>query len=256
MFPEIFLYSENKGAAAKRKRRIRINETAPKQKDLNNKRAKRYFIWLANGNFGMSDLVVHLSYSDEYCPVSLEEAIRIVGNYLRRVAYERKRRGLPALKYLLVTQVGRKKNGTHRIHHHIIMNGGLDRDFVENLWWVIKGTKRNDYEDRILYGWANADRLRPNRIGITQLSAYLMKDSLGKKHWTQSQNLEKPWFRGKNDRKYTPRQIERICKIPSDSEDYKMFWKKQYPDYEYIDSEREYSDENGWSVHLMMRRRC
>ena len=89
----------------------KVNVSAPKQKNLNDRRAKRYFIQLANGNFGVGDLVVHLTYAPEFLPESEEEAAKIVAKYLRRVAYLRKKRGLPPLKYLLVTQIGRKKNG-------------------------------------------------------------------------------------------------------------------------------------------------
>lgn len=144
---------------------------APKQKNLNDRRAKRYFIQLANSNFGVGDLVVHLTYAPEFLPESEEEAAKIVAKYLRRVAYLRKKRGLPPLKYLLVTQIGRKKDGTHRIHHHILMNGGLDRDEVENLWWETKGTKDRE---PVMYGWANADRLRPNAKGIASMAGYMV----------------------------------------------------------------------------------
>lgn len=115
--PEIYPYSGQQQQAVGRKRGKKVNVSAPKQKNLNDRRAKRYFIQLANSNFGVGDLVVHLTY----CPgVSAgepeEEAAKIVAKYLRRVAYLRKKRGLPPLKYLLVTQIGRKKDGTHRHH--------------------------------------------------------------------------------------------------------------------------------------------
>ena len=137
--PEIYPYSGQQQQAVGRKRGKKVNVSAPKQKNLNDRRAKRYFIQLANSNFGVGDLVVHLTYAPEFLPESEEEAAKIVAKYLRRVAYLRKKRGLPPLKYLLVTQIGRKKDGTHRIHHHVLMNGGLDRDEVENLWWETKG---------------------------------------------------------------------------------------------------------------------
>lgn len=175
--PEIYPYSGQQQQAVGRKRGKKVNVSAPKQKNLNDRRAKRYFIQLANSNFGVGDLVVHLTYAPEFLPESEEEAAKIVAKYLRRVAYLRKKRGLPPLKYLLVTQIGRKKDGTHRIHHHVLMNGGLDRDEVENLWWETKGTKDRE---PIMYGWANADRLRPNAKGIASMAGYMVQDSAGK----------------------------------------------------------------------------
>lgn len=76
-----------------------------------------------------------------------------------------------------------------------------------------------------MYGWANADRLRPNAKGIASMAGYMVQDSAGKKHWTQSQNLEKPWHRAPNDRKYTRRQLDKIAKLPEDSEEFVRFGK-------------------------------
>lgn len=256
IFPEIYRYTENQRKAAKAKRRGKTKVTCPKQKDLNDRRSRRYFLQIANGNFGVGDVVVHLTFSALYLPDTPEEALKIVTQlYLRRVAYERKRLNLPPLKYLLVMQIGRKIDGTHRIHFHILMNGGIDRDTLENLWWVYKGTKQAKYQDRILFGWANADRIRPNEKGISQLAGYMVQATVGKKHWTQSQNLETPWHKQPSDSKYSPRQIERICRLPEDSEDYRKFWEKKYPGYEFVSGDRYWSDESGWSVYLMMRRR-
>lgn len=249
--PEIYPYSGQQQQAVGRKRGKKVNVSAPKQKNLNDRRAKRYFIQLANSNFGVGDLVVHLTYAPEFLPESEEEAAKIVAKYLRRVAYLRKKRGLPPLKYLLVTQIGRKKDGTHRIHHHILMNGGLDRDEVENLWWETKGTKDRE---PVMYGWANADRLRPNAKGIASMAGYMVQDGTGKKHWTQSQNLEKPWHRAPNDRKYTRRQLDKIAKLPEDSEEFVRFWEKQYRGWELVECEKSFNEQTGWYFYLTMRR--
>lgn len=249
--PEIYPYSGTQQLSVGRKRGRKVSETAPKQKNLNDRRAKRYLIQLANTNFGAGDLAVHLSYAPEHLPENEEEAKKIVANYLRRVARERKKRGLSPLKYLHVTQVGRKKNGTHRLHHHIIMNGGLDRDTVESLWWKVKGTKERE---PVMYGWANADRLKPNEKGIANIAGYMVQDSAGKKHWTQSQNLEKPWHRAPNDTKYTRRQLDKIAKLPEDSEEFRGFWEKKYRGWELVDCEKSYNEQTGWYFYLTMRR--
>lgn len=251
--PEIFPYTgrQQKAVSGPRGKKKKVSE--PKQKNLNDKRAKRYFVQLANSNFGEGDLAVHLTYSPEHLPGTYEEAHAIATVFLRRVAYRREKLGLPPLKYLLITQMGRKKNGTHRIHHHILMNGGLDRDEVEEMWWKVKGTKKRA---AVMYGWANADRLKPNDKGIAQMAGYMVQDSTGKKHWTQSQNLVKPWYRTPNDKKYTRRQIEKVAKLPPDSEDYRKFWERQYKGWTLVDSERQYNEQTGWSFYLTMRRKC
>ena len=174
-------------------------------------------------------------------------------NFLRRVAYLRKKRGLPPLKYLLITQIGRKKGG--RIHHHILMNGGLDRDEVEALWWKVKESKKKK-RPAVMYGWANADRLKPNKKGIANMAGYMVQDSTGKKHWTQSQNLEKPWYNPPNDKKYSRRQLAKIAKLPPDSEEYRAFWEKKYKGWELVEVEQQYVEQSGWYFYLTMRRKC
>ena len=91
---------------------------------------------MGNGNFGIGDLHVSCTYNAKNLPDSVEEAERIVSNYLRRIAYRRNKLGLPPLKYILVTEYKFAKDGEQikRIHHHIIMNGGLSRDDVEMMW--------------------------------------------------------------------------------------------------------------------------
>jgi len=250
--PEIFPYTgrQQRAVAGTRGKKKKVSE--PKQKNLNDRRARRYYCQLANSNFGEGDLAVHLTYAPENLPETEEEAKKIVLRFLRRVAALRKRRGLPPLKYLLVTQVGRKENGTHRIHHHILMNGGLSRDEVENLWWKVKAAKKTE---AVMYGWANADRLKPDKRGIESMAAYMVRDSAGKKRWTQSQNLVKPWYREPNDQKYTHRQMEKIASLPEDCEEYKKFWERQYRGWELVGSERQYIEQSGWYFYLSMRRK-
>lgn len=248
---DIFQYTENQKTTVKGKRAKKEKVSQPKQKNLNDKNAKRYFVQLAEANFGKADLVVHLSYADEHLPAAPEEAHAIAITYLRRVAYRREKERLPSLKYLLVTQIGRKKDGTHRIHHHILMNGGLDRDTVEEMWWKVKRTKKRE---AVMYGWANADRLRPNKKGISQMAGYIIQDSMGKKHWTQSQNLVRPWSR-KNDHRYSRRQLIKLAEMQPDSADYKKYWESQYLGYDLIESERTYNENTGWAFYLKLRRR-
>ena len=72
-------------ARGKRGKKRKVN--APKQKDLNDKNAKRYLVQLGNGNFHIGDLHTSCTYSEENLPGTVEEAENIVTNYLRRIAY-------------------------------------------------------------------------------------------------------------------------------------------------------------------------
>ena len=64
--------------------------TAPKQRNLNAKRARRYFCLLLKTNFTEGDIHVTLTYNAKFLPKTIEQAEREVKNYLRRIANARK----------------------------------------------------------------------------------------------------------------------------------------------------------------------
>ncbi len=253
---DIFTYTAGQKTAASRgKRSKKIQESEPKQKNLNEKNARRYFTQLGNLNFGDDPDALHVTstYSAKYLPATVEDAEKEVSNFLRRVAYARKKAGLPPLKYILVTAYTTKKNSDKpvRIHHHIIMNGGLDRDTVEALWRKRK-RKGQKQGDRI--GFCNADRLQADENGIVALCTYLVKQSGGKKRWSSSHNLKKPTSRA-NDGKYTRRQIEKWAKEKPGRD----FWEKKYPGWTLTDEDYgvryEYNEHTGWAIYLKLRKK-
>ena len=252
---DIFPYTDaQKDASRKRKRSKKIRESEPKQKNLNDKNARRYLVQLGNLNFlGDKDaLHVTATYRPKYLPETLEDAEREIHNFLRRVQARRKKEGLPPLKYILVTACTTEKNSDKpvRIHHHIVMNGGLDRDTVEGLWRR-RRKKGQEIGDKI--GFCNADRLQADENGIAALSNYLARQSGGKKRWSSSHNLKRPESRT-NDGKYTRRQVEKWAKERPGRE----FWEKKYPGWTLTDEDYGvtyvFHEQTGWSVYLKLRR--
>lgn len=231
MTVDLFQYTEAAQMATRKHRRRREKVSLPKQRNLNSKRARRYFIQLVNANFGLEDIHFTATYDRDHLPETEEDAKREVRNYLRRVEYRRRKLGLPPMKYIVVTEYG--ANGK-RIHHHIIMSGGISRDDLELMWtqerinW--KKAERDPAYRRSLrrIGYANADRLQFGENGLEALARYLMKDPAGKKRWSGSQNLEKP-VRATNDTKYSVRMLERFAESGMIWE--REFWEKRYPGY-------------------------
>lgn len=250
---DIFPYSDVQKKVSRGKRSKKERVTEPKQRNLNDKNARRYLTQLANTNFDEEDLHVTTTYKDKFLPSTIEEAEKEVTNYLRRISYRRKKDGLPPLKYILVTECSMEADGEKpvRIHHHIFMNGGLDRDTVEDLW-CRRRKKGQEKGERI--GFVNADRLQPDENGVAALCTYLTKNPRGKKRWSSSQNLEKPWSRP-NDYKYSRREVERIAKnLPDVS-----YWERKYEGWTLTDNvygvKTVYNDFTGWSIYLKLRRK-
>ena len=153
-------------------RRLKSKPTSEVQTLLNQKNAERKLVRLIHNNFTEDDVAITLTYKS--APANVEEAQKLLSNFLRRVKRLRTKLGLEPLKYITVTEVG-KRNG--RIHHHIILSGGIDRDALEKCWGL---------------GYANSQRLQFGENGVTGLAMYFIKDRQTYRRWNSSRNLVVP----------------------------------------------------------------
>ena len=254
---DIIPRTDNAERAVKGKRGKRKKVTEPKQKDLNDKNSKRYLVQLGNGNFGIGDLHVSCTYDNDHLPDNVEDAVKNVDNYLRRIAYRRGKLGIEPLKYILVTEYGYQKDDETklvRVHHHIIMNGGLDRDEVEMMWTNQRINWKRYEKDPEAYrntvkkmGWVNADRLQINENGIEALCKYVVKNPKGKKRWSSSRNLERPVQQPPADHKHSKKKVEELAKSTDAGKEY---FQKQFPDFDIVEVKPEYYEETGWHIYI------
>ena len=217
--------------------------STPKQRELNNKRAKRYLEALIYSNFGKGDLRVDLTYSPENMPKNEKEAKKEIQNFIKRINYRRKKLELPNAKYIVVTEIG--KNG--KIHHHLIMDSLLDRDTVEEVWGK---------------GWANTRRLQPDaKMEMTAIIKYLVKDfrsereTANKRKWESAQNLVKPWETINDEPRMMSKKKLRLMKdLPEDCQSIKDIIEADNPNYELMNVEKEYREETGqWHFFCRMK---
>ncbi len=147
----------------------------PSQQNLNENNSRRFFRMQLNANFGKEDYHVSLTYDEEHYPPDDEIAFKEIRNYVRRLKGIYKKAGVE-FKYILVTEYGHKRG---RIHHHLVVSGGVPREVIENAWGR---------------GYANVDRLQPDKEdGFAALAKYLTKNPQGGRHrWSCSRNLKKP----------------------------------------------------------------
>ena len=219
----------------------KYRESTPKQKRLNAKKAKRYFEALVEANFkGNRDLVVHPTFSEDNYPESEEQAHKLVKNWIARLNYRRKKLGLPNCKYIIVFE----KSPRGRMHFHVLMDGQLSREEVENKWQL---------------GYCNADRLRSDpKIGLQKIISYLSKggetDEKNSKRWISSKGLIKPWVSCSKNTKISRKRFEVLKSIPEDSELLRVTIERDNPGYELQDVERSVSEETG-QMYLFCRMR-
>lgn len=159
--------------------RRRRKPSTEAQKKLNQRHREEKLTRLFHANFTPEDLEIHTTYRVQ--PESEEEAKRSLGNYIRKVKRYVKKHGLGELKYIAVTERG-KRGG--RFHHHItiaVTKGAIDRDVLEKLWTETEG-----------HGYANSRRLQFTEEGLEGLARYIVKSPAGKKAWSASRNLVDP----------------------------------------------------------------
>ena len=217
----------------RRVRAARANLTPEKMQRLNIERAKRHFIQLIDANFTEQDIHLTLTYREapEY-----ERAQKDVRNFLLKLKRLRKRRGLPDLKYAGTIE-GNEEGNLKRIHVHLLMNSGISREEIEQIW---------------AKGWANADRLKTNETGLEAVARYIIKQQRNRKKWFASRNLVQPKSRT-SDSKISNRRVKAIAH--DFQNEAKEIMEKVYPGYVFVKANVYYSDVvDGVYIRCVMRR--
>ena len=216
------------------------NMTPEKVTRLNMERSERHFILLVDGNFSEEDIHLTLTYKGE--TPDYKRAKMDVRNFLDRVKRLRNRLGLEPVKYAGAIEGG--ADGTReRIHVHIVMNGGIDRETLETIW---------------AKGYANADRLRPDENGLEAVARYIIKQSRTgkekfKKRWFASRNLKQPKTRT-SDTKVTNAKVRKIAGDMLNEA--RAIMEKVYPGYEFTKCAVHGSDVvDGVYIRVVMRER-
>ena len=190
-----------------RQRGERHKPTSEVQAKLNHSNAVRKLERLIHCNFTSADYALHLTYTDEHLPHDTETAQKDVQKFLRRVRRWYKLQD-KELKYICVTEKGTK---SERVHHHLILNGGVDRSELESLWRL---------------GYANSKRLQFTKTGVSGLAHYITKQPLLFKRWSASRNLTKPIVRTNNN-KYSRKRARELFEFNFSTESIERF----YPGY-------------------------
>lgn len=166
-----------------KRRGRKARPTSEIQEKLNKRYAEKRIGYLVNTNFTEEDIRLDLTYDKNHLPSSPEDAQHQCQLFIRRLIRFRKRHGLPDLKYIYVTEVG-KQSG--RVHHHLILSGGVLVKDLARLW-------RKGYTT-----------VKPLQFdiehGCTALAEYLVKKPILRRRWNCSKNLQQPEVRMRTGR--------------------------------------------------------
>lgn len=241
IYPE-FLYARDIPKKSNKDKK----ESSQAQRNFNDKKSRKEFERTLNTNFKAGDLWITFTYDNKNYPKSIDEAIRDMGNYIRRINYRRAKLGLPNAKYMYVTEWISEDGECIRCHHHLVMDGRLDMDTVERTWNKSKRTecRRIDYsKEHGLNGMANY---------MTKAMSVHRRNRKGQKTWNGSKNLKKAEV-SKNHYKFTKRKVLNMVRDRDRVEEY---MRKQYPEYQYESADVRCNEINGlFYIYTRMRRR-
>lgn len=222
------------------------NVSTKSQSNLNDRKSRKEFERKLNANFKDGDLWITHTYDNEHLPESIEEAQKNMKRYIDRLRYQRKKRGLPQIKYLYVTEWISEDGECVRCHHHIVMDGLLDMDVVEKQWKLGKRSecRRIDYSpEHGLNGLANY---------MTKVMTQQRRNRKSIKMWKGSTNLIKPKPK-KNHYKFLKHKVMNMVRDNNMVEEY---MKKEYPDFIYEDTRICFNEVNClFYIYTRMRRR-
>ena len=256
LFP---VYGRAKMAAVRAAKR---NQTKEAQERANHARSIRRQIMLAEANFTNRDYFLHLTYKEA---PSFERAEKDVRNFLQRVKYLRKKRGLDELKYMCVIEDG---EGKKRIHAHMLISGGIHRDELQRIWnsstvsggGIIKAEPldtENGLEGAVVYMakelWAKGYRNNPEEDEIDGIARYMVNHVTRKRSWRNSRNMKTPHV-STCASKFSNRKVKLVAR------DFRVtareIMEKTYPGYKFIQCAVYYSDvTDGVYIRAVMRRR-
>lgn len=206
------------------------------QKSLNDRNSRKQFIRLLNANFTKDDYIMHLTYSNENLPPSIEDAEKEVYKLIRKINYRRKKKKIQNAKYIYVTEYDPQKK--IRVHHHLIIEGGIDRKVMKDLW-------TNGIRIKV-------EELEPDEYELSGLANYLSKDPKGKKRWKSSKGLKQPRER----KSYTSFSKKKIRNMIADDTNVSIYMNSNYKSKTYLDHEIRYNKVNHmYYINVRMRKK-
>lgn len=238
------------------RRRGRSKPTSEMQARLNQKNAERALTRIINKNFTEDDISLTLTFSDKYLPDTYEEAERLFKNFIRRLGYLRKKRGLPEMKYVKIP-------GPGRFHFHVPMTGGIPDKELQRLWPYgyanalhfaldengLEGHARyiakqfEDSGDIDIFSMFDIDELtgevnEKSELGIRNSK---LKRAKGQRRYSCSKNIVRPEPE-EHDGRISASRVEELATVDSSS---RAAFEKMYPGYVFSSCRPYYNEDNG-----------
>lgn len=204
--------------------------TTEAQAHLNQVNRERELYMLIHENFTRNDYAIHPTYADAFRPPDVETALKDRRNFILRLRRLYKKYGVDELKHISVLEKGVRSG---KLHHHMIISGGIPREAVEQCWGM---------------GICNCRQLQFSERGILGLAHYIVKSAASGdednvrctyKAYSCSRNLKRP--SPPKERRVSARVFGELW---NDFENREIF-EARYKDYFFVEAVRKDNVEFG-----------
>lgn len=233
----------------------RRGETSPDAKQRQNKKdAVNKLTRILNHNFvPYKDYFLTMTFDDDHLVLDDDTGFEMTEKGIRRIKYQYKKAGVE-LRAVYKVEIKRAKRSDssyirtadgrqlYRPHLHIVLNGGVEWEKIEQAWAVGENKK--------------LEMLRWSNVGFLKLAQYLCKDTKkGRRRWNSTNNLVKPppprtTYSDKQGRK------SRVFEIAKNKNLHKAYFEQLLPEYNFVESTSTFSDfGSGCYIHARMAKR-
>lgn len=207
-------------------------ESSSSQKKLNTRKSLEKMEQVINCNFSADDIWITLEYDQKHLPKDIEDALKKMQNYIRKVNRHLKKAGYEPLRYVYVTEYDDPETGKKkRVHHHMICTCDLGRDRMEELWTNGSRTK-SEYLDPREEGW------------LKGLANYMGKGNYsrktGQRRWNSSKGLKRPVI----SKSYSRFSRASVDKMVMDDDTARRLAEKSYHGYQVIEINKFWNESN------------
>lgn len=212
-FLDVDLYEMDDSYEPPEKRAKRKRISPPHILAANERHSRNQLRQLIMHNFGAGDYYLTPTYAGK--PPPLEEAQKQIGNFISRLKRLYAKNGTE-LRAIYVTEGGRSKDdGTYtRVHHHLVINGGIPREEIEKAW---QGRQDPKAESRRGYCNTAVIYTEPGDRGCERIAEYMAKSrtkTIGKglHRWNATRNIRRP-KEIINDNKFNRKRTAEIAEL-------------------------------------------
>lgn len=248
---EVKLYPTHSKSGNRISEGPKSDKTPEQMQEENEKKAALKFVRECAANFNENDFIISCDYDPRFAPSTPEELHRDISNFIRRVKYLRKKKGLSnkKFKYKFALHCEKYKSGfkkgmnNYHFHGYITGGEGITTKDIKNLWTYGTSGKVDYYDPEhnnpdgfAWYAATGSTKQKDSANGRNNLPK-------GTRKYVSSQNCKPPKIEPKKDAKISKKKLADIAEHRVED---RAYWESKYPSYHFVNMDAVYNKINGY----------